>query len=114
MRETSRLHPVDLRILLALLDGPLHGYRVVKEVERREAGWQPILPANLYRRLRDLAAAGLVEETAPAAEPDGRPRRYFAVTQAGRDAARSEAARLADLVADARAKRLLPQAEGSR
>jgi hypothetical protein len=30
------LHPLELRILLVLLDGPAHGYRIVKEIEGRE------------------------------------------------------------------------------
>jgi DNA-binding MarR family transcriptional regulator len=29
------LHPLEFRILLALADGPSHGYRIVKAIEER-------------------------------------------------------------------------------
>jgi hypothetical protein len=56
------LHPLEFRILLALLDGPSHGYRIVQEIEEAE-GRERIWPANLYRRMRNLLAKGLIEET---------------------------------------------------
>lgn len=113
-RHLLPLHPLELRILLALLDGPAHGYRIVKRVEAEEAGWSRILPANLYRRLRDLDGRGLVEEASAPPTGDSRRRRYFQLTALGREAARLEAQRLAELVRTARERRLLPRTEGSR
>ena len=101
------LHPLEFRILLVLLAGPSHGYRIVQEIEAREVARGPIYPANLYRRIRSLLAAGLVTEAdAPAGESEER-RRYLAVTRRGQAVARAEAERLRDLVADARAADLL-------
>lgn len=102
MSDALPLHPLEFRILLVLLDGPAHGYRVVKEIE---AGPHhgTLYPANLYRRIRDLRDRGLLEEaSAPpdAAEEDGR-RRYFQVTEAGRSVARAEARRLRELLVEA-------------
>jgi len=114
LRELLPLHPFELRILFALLDGPSHGYRIVKEIEERDASWATIFPGNLYRRLRDLTAKGLVEESAPPADSgDARRRRYFKITALGREVARAEALRLDDLVREARKRRLLPRAQGS-
>ena len=110
-RDLLPLHPLEFRILLVLLEGPAHGYRIVKRIEEREAGWTEILPANLYRRLRDLAAKGLVEESEPRADEGGRRRRDFRISTLGRAVARAEARRLDDLVSEARAKRLLPRPE---
>lgn len=102
------LHPLEFRILLVLLGGPSHGYQIVKEIEQREGG-ERIWPANLYRRIRDLLAKGLIEETsAPKREADTR-RTYVKVSVLGRRVAQLEARRLAELVADARAQRLLPE-----
>lgn len=102
------LHPLEFRILLVLLDGASHGYRIVKEIEAREAG-ERIWPANLYRRIRDLLAKGLVEEALPPRADSADPRRsYVRVSALGRRVARAEARRLEELVADARARRLLP------
>jgi DNA-binding PadR family transcriptional regulator len=110
-RETDPflpLHPLEFRILLALLDGPGHGYRIVQEIEAREPGAK-IWPANLYRRIRDLLGKGLIEETAApkGEEPDPR-RTYVRLSVLGRRVATAEARRLEALVADARAHRLLP------
>ena len=103
------LHPLEFRILLALLDGPGHGYRIVQEIEAREAGGK-IWPANLYRRIRDLLGQGLIEETGAPRGEDSDPRRtYVRLSALGRRVAEAEARRLAALVADARAQRLLPE-----
>lgn len=108
------LHPLEFRILLVLLAGPNHGYEIVKEVERRER-IGPIYPANLYRRIRDLLARGLIEEVSvtPDTAREAR-RRLVAVTAWGRKVARAEASRLEELVAEARAGRLLPGRAGAR
>lgn len=98
------LHPLEFRILLVLLDGPAHGYRIVKEIESRETDIGSIYPGNLYRRVRDLLSKGLLEDTDPpeSAETDPR-RRYFRATLLGEAVARAEARRLETLVREARA-----------
>ncbi len=106
----SPLKPIVFRILLVLLDGERHGWGIVRELERRAGGSVKILPGNLYRSLREMLADGFIEESArrPDPELDDERRRYFRVTSLGRAAARSEAARLEGLVAEARALKLLP------
>lgn len=102
--EFLPLHPFDLRILLVLAKGPAHGYPIVKAIEEKDGSWKRVLPANLYRRLRDLHVRGLVEEVDP---PDGAPgddrqRRTFALTELGRRVAAAETRRLDALVGDAK------------
>lgn len=97
------LHPFDLRILLALTEGPAHGYPIIKAIEEKDGSWKRVLPANLYRRLRELSARGLVVEVeADGAPSDDRARRTFALTKLGRSVAMAETRRLEALVADAR------------
>lgn len=98
------LHPFDLRILLVLSEGPAHGYPIVKAIEEKDGSWKRVLPANLYRRLRDLGGRGLVEEVEapPGAPDDERGRRTYAITELGRVVALAEARRLDALVADAK------------
>ena len=63
-----------------------------------------MLPANLYRRLRDMLARGLVREIDGADEAhDDRNRRTFALTELGRRVAIAETNRLEALVLDAKA-----------
>ena len=101
------LHPLEFRILLALMDGATYGTRIVEAIEAREGDRMTIYPANLYRRIRDLASKGLIEE-APAPEGADPRRTYLRLAPLGRAAAAAEAARLQELVAEAAGHDLLP------
>lgn len=103
------LHPVDFRILMVLTERDAHGYRIVQEIEAREAHLPPLYPGNLYRRIRDLRSKGLLEDAPGPEDPevDSR-RRYFRITGMGRAVVRAEAKRLGELVAEARDLGLLP------
>ena len=96
-------------ILLALATEELHGYAIVKQLEERSGGALRLEPANLYRTLRTLTKRGFIEEAdrRPDPELDDERRRYFRITELGRQVARAEAARLERLVQDARTRRLL-------
>jgi DNA-binding PadR family transcriptional regulator len=95
-------------ILLALGDGPAHGYAVGKEVSARSAGRLDPTTGALYQALRRLAEGGLLAPAAsPAGEVDAR-RKYFRITPLGRRVATAEAERLDAMVAAARAKHLFP------
>jgi len=56
-----------------------------------------------------MEAEGLVEEDPRPKGDDDPRRRYYRITARGRADAKAESARLAQLVAAARAKRLLPE-----
>jgi DNA-binding PadR family transcriptional regulator len=97
------LHPEAFRILTVLHDGELHGYAIVKELERDPGRPGPVMPANLYRRLRTLLADGLLVETdGPNEEDVDERRRYFAVSPLGRAVALAEARRMEGLLREAR------------
>lgn len=102
IRDHLPLHPESFRILLTLRSEELHGYAIVKELERDPDRPGRVLPANLYRRLRTLRDDGLVEESERRPGPDEDPRRrYFRLTATGRAVARAEARRLKALLAEA-------------
>jgi DNA-binding PadR family transcriptional regulator len=110
--EFLPLHSLEFRILMSLRDGCRHGYAIVKDVEARAGGGETVYPANLYRRIRNLLAAGLLAEAEPPAgsEPDDdRQRKYFRLTPLGLTVAHAEAARLASLLSEAREKELFPE-----
>lgn len=98
------MHPLEFQVLLILMDGELHGYGIAKEIERRDARGGRVLPTNLYRRLRDMGAAGMIAE---APDPAGEQRRLFSITSFGRLVARAEAERMDAMVRAARRHRLL-------
>ena len=88
-------------ILVSLATRDAHGYAIMQEVAMR-AGVR-LGPGTLYTNIRRLLEQGLIVELRPRAGEDDDPRRrYYRLTPYGRAAARAEAARLVDLVAQAR------------
>ncbi|MGI5240116.1 PadR family transcriptional regulator [Dactylosporangium sp. CA-139066] len=81
-------------VLAALLDGPLHGYVIIKRVETLSGEAVRLAAGSLYAVLDRLAEAGLVEVVSEEIV-NGRARRYYALTPKGTDAVQAEAARLA-------------------
>lgn len=83
-------------ILASAADGPIHGYAIGKEVERRTDGQVTLGATTLYRVVRQLLESGcLAEVDAPrAAGSDDERRRYFRITPAGRRALEAEVRRL--------------------
>ena len=103
------LRPVVFQVLLSLVEGERHGYAIVQDIAERSAARLQIEPGNLYRTLRFMLDEELIEESErrPAAEQDDERRRYYRITRFGERVASAEAARLAELVAEARARKLL-------
>jgi DNA-binding PadR family transcriptional regulator len=81
-------------ILAALLDGPLHGYAVIKHVEELAAGRVRLAAGTLYAALDRLAAEGLIQVVSEEIV-NGRARRYYGLTDQGQAAVQAEAARMA-------------------
>jgi len=95
-------------ILLALGEGPSHGYAIGKEVETRSGGRLDPTTGALYQALRRLTDDGLIAPVDAPEDADLR-RKYFALTRDGRRAAAKEAERLDALVRTARQRKLYPQ-----
>jgi DNA-binding PadR family transcriptional regulator len=80
--------------LAALLDGPLHGYAIVRRAAELSSGDVRLSTGTLYALLDRALRDGLVT----AGEPyiaSGRQRRDYALTPTGREALAAEATRLA-------------------
>ena len=80
-------------ILAALLDGPSHGYGLIKEAAALSEGRVRLTAGTLYGALERLAAEGLVEGDREEVV-DGRRRRYYRLTGAGEAALAEETERL--------------------
>ncbi len=98
------LKPAEFHILLALAQGPRHGYGLMKEVERESNGSVRLEIGSLYRILARMLDEGLIEE----ADEDER-RRYYRISRLGLRILKTEAARLAGLVELSRARKLIPE-----
>ncbi|HEY3380703.1 MAG TPA: PadR family transcriptional regulator [Vicinamibacterales bacterium] len=104
------LTPAMFHVLIALADGEMHGYAVIKDISRRTDGRLRLSAGTLYALIRRFVAEGVVEESdiRPAPSLDDERRRYYRLTDFGRDVARAEADRLEQLIGMARAKQLVP------
>jgi DNA-binding PadR family transcriptional regulator len=91
---TQPLTPVVFHVLLALADGPLHGYAIMKRVE--EDSGISMGPGTVYGSLQRLEDVGWIREAddAPTATRRGS---AFALTDAGRAALGAEGRRLGRL-----------------
>ncbi|WP_344221480.1 PadR family transcriptional regulator [Kribbella sancticallisti] len=93
-----RKRPVTLTeaqyfMLAALLDGPLHGYGIIKATEQATGGRLKPAVGTLYGALERMERAGLLiadgEEIV-----DGRARRYYRLTPKGNATLDQEALRM--------------------
>jgi DNA-binding PadR family transcriptional regulator len=108
------LTPAMFHIMLSLADGERHGYSILREVERSTDGAVKLGPTTLYRSIRQMLAAGMIEEAEERPDPalDDERRRYYRLTSFGCQVALAEMRRLERLVAMARATSLGAQASG--
>jgi DNA-binding PadR family transcriptional regulator len=96
-----------LHILLALADGPRHGYAIRQAVEARTEGALLLGPGTLYEAIQRLEEAGLIEEAVAAASAvpaNGQEaqRRYYTLTRRGWRTLQDEVRQLGQLVNAAR------------
>ena len=91
-------------VLLALGDGPAHGYAIGKEVERRSDGMLSPATGSLYQVLKRLSQDGLID-SAPSEDADAR-RQSYELSELGRAVVEAEAMRLSELIGAARRKQL--------
>jgi PadR family transcriptional regulator, regulatory protein PadR len=81
-------------ILASLLDGPLHGYAILRRTEELSGGRVRLATGTLYTALDRLTAEGYVELVREQIV-NGRARRSYGLTSSGAGALRAEATRMA-------------------
>src|ERR1051325_1778473 len=96
----------EFHVLLALLDGPRHGYGVMQDVAELTGGELKLGPGTLYTAIARVEGAGLIDEC----DGDADRRRCYRIARKGKSAASEEAERLQALVRAARKGGLLPNA----
>ena len=94
------LSHTQFHILLVLTKGTNHGYGIMKEIEAETRGRFKVGPATLYRSIKQMLDANLIEETDEQPDPkiDDERRRYYRLSKFGRRVVTAEAQRLAELV----------------
>jgi len=74
-------------VLATLADSSLHGYALARRLEERARGTLKIREGSLYPALHELELEGAIKASWIRA-PDGRRRRVYSLTRAGRRAAK--------------------------
>jgi DNA-binding PadR family transcriptional regulator len=109
MNPQAPLTPAMFNVLLALADSDKHGYAILKEVAEQTAGEVQLSTGTLYGIIKRLLADGLIVELRkrPVVEDDDQRRRYYRLSDTGREIAVAEAVRMEKLLARARSKKLI-------
>ena len=94
VRQHLPLNPRELLVLASLIDGPLHGYGIIKAVEEKSDADVLLDPANLYRVLRRMRSVGWIQET----PTDDERRKTYSLTPTGRKVVAAELGRLERLL----------------
>ncbi len=98
----------QLYILLALTTGDKHGYAIMKEIEAFTGEAVRMGPGTLYGAVKQMLKAGLIEESSERPDPDldDERRRYYRLTDLGRQALDAEVVRMEHLTQTARKKQM--------
>jgi PadR family transcriptional regulator PadR len=94
MSSSSPMSEPSYFVLAALMNGPLHGYAIIKAAPDLSGGRFTLAVGTLYSVLDRLTREEYVMVTGEEIV-NGRARRYFALTDAGRAALQYEADRMA-------------------
>jgi DNA-binding PadR family transcriptional regulator len=105
------LTPAVFHILLALSNGELHGYGIMKQVEAHSQGKVNMGAGTLYGSLKRMLDAGLIKESSRRidSEMDDERRNYYQITGVGEKALTDELERLHNIVSLAQKLELLPK-----
>lgn len=81
---------LPLLILHNLMNGPNHGYRIAKQIKKQSGNVLDFKEGTLYPTLHSLEKQGLIAATSEV--ENGRKRRYYRLTDKGREAIADELA----------------------
>jgi DNA-binding MarR family transcriptional regulator len=93
-RRHLPLRPVAFALLAALADGGRPGIEILEEVNSTVRGRPLLGPGTLYRLMRELRHAELIERSDPAEGVEDERQAFHVLTPLGRAVLRAEIARL--------------------
>jgi len=104
LRDLIPMKPEAFTVLLTLLHEPGHGYGILQAAKADPGARGDLQPGSLYRLLARLLDAHLVAELPASEVPEGADtrRRYYRITNLGRQVVAAESERMAALVDSAR------------
>lgn len=110
--EWLPLSPAVFHILLSLADGEMHGYAIMREVERSTDGKVRMGPGTLYGAVKKLLRDGFIEETdGPSEAQHEERRRYYRLSGLGSRVLNAELDRIRNILRSAQGKKLVHTTE---
>jgi len=108
--EPQPLTPAVFHILFALADGEKHGYRIMQAVKINSRDEFTIGPGTLYGTIKRMLADDLISESEERPDPelDDQRRRYYQLTDYGRNTLQADLARMDALLQRARVMQIHP------
>ena len=82
-RELLRGNTDSLLLYLISESGRIHGYRLIKEIQRRSEGFFKFREGTVYPALHKLESDGLIQGHWQV-QPNGQQRRYYSITDRGK------------------------------
>jgi PadR family transcriptional regulator PadR len=73
---------IDSLLLCVIVQQPMYGYQIIKELEKRSQGYFKFKEGTLYPALHRLEKSGLIQGEWQTL-PNGRQRRYYHITEKG-------------------------------
>ena len=102
------LKSVETLMMTMLAGGERHGYGIRQDILEHSGGRIELEAGNLYRNIRRLESAGLIEASSQRHDPrDDERRIYYRLTPFGRRVLTAELLRLRELVQLAEAQRII-------
>jgi PadR family transcriptional regulator, regulatory protein PadR len=90
LRDQIRKGSSEILILSLLAERPMYGYEMAQQLEERSGGYFEMKEGLLYPTLHRMQNDGWLSSSWQ--EVDGRQRKYYSLTQAGREVLRKQAA----------------------
>lgn len=83
-KKSDTLTAADLVVLSLLAEQPMHGYKIVSELENRDAkDWAPVSKPQVYYSIKKLAELNLIATASDKDEAQGPEREKFKIRSAG-------------------------------
>lgn len=83
MNENFKKATVEMMLLYILRDGKKYVYEMMQELSRKSEGIYQV--ATLYPAIYRLSGFGYIQEAGIEMSPDNRTRKYYAITDSGRN-----------------------------
>lgn len=87
MKKAEQLTAADLTVISLLAEEPMHGYKIVAELERRDAkDWAPVSRPQVYYSIKKLLRLKMIGKASDHEESLGPEREKYRLNSKGKDA----------------------------